>query len=126
MITDLIAEITDVMEETSPVLPAFDLFNPDVICKDNTRNAFLKTLIDHYRQPITDHYENHTTTQIPVINTPQTKAKSKEFMEELDGAVTSSNEKLRKNINQPVTMQKLKSSGVNNYLQANKITSADV
>ena len=116
MITDLSAEITDVMEETSPVLPAFDLLNPDVICKDNTRNAFLKTLIDHYRQPITDHYENHTTTTIPVINTPQTKAKSKEFMEEFDGAVTSSNEKLKKNINQPVTMQKLKSSGVNNYL----------
>ena len=127
MITDLIAEITDVMEETSPVLSAFDLFNPDVICKDNnTRNAFLKTLIDHYRQPITDRYENHTTTTIPVINTPQTKAKSEEFMEELDGVVTSSNEKLKKNVNQPVTMQKLKSSGVNNYLQANKITSTDV
>ena len=85
------------MEETSPVLSAFDLFNPDVICKDNnTRNAFLKTLIDHYRQPITDRYENHTTTTIPVINTPQTKAKSEEFMEELDGVVTSSNEKLKK------------------------------
>ena len=47
-------------------------------------------------------------------------------MEELDGVVTSSNEKLKKNVNQPVTMQKLKSSGVNNYLQANKITSTDV
>ena len=86
MITDLIAEITSAMEETSPVLSAFNLFNPDAIYKDNnTRNAFLKTLIDHYRQPITDRYENHTTTTIIIINTPQTKGKFKEFMEELDG-----------------------------------------
>ena len=35
MITGLIAEITDTMEETSPVLLAFDLFNPDAIFKDN-------------------------------------------------------------------------------------------
>ena len=35
MIMDLIVEITDVMEEMSPVLPAFNLFNPDAICKDN-------------------------------------------------------------------------------------------
>ena len=39
-----------------------------------------------------------------------------EFMEELDGAVTSLNEKWKKNVNQLVTMQKLKSSEVNNYL----------
>ena len=127
MITDLIAEITDAMEERSPVLSAFDLFNPDAIYKDNdTRNAFLKTLIDHYGQPITDRYENHTTTTIPVINTPQTKVEFEEFMEEFDGAVTSLNEKLKKNVNQLVNMQKLKSSGVDKYLQANKITSTDV
>ena len=48
MITDLITEITDSIEEASPVLAAFDSSNPDAICKDNdTRNAFLKTLIDH-------------------------------------------------------------------------------
>ena len=29
------------------------------------------TLTDHYGQPITDRYENHTTTTIHVINTPQ-------------------------------------------------------
>ena len=124
---DLIAEITSAMEETSPVLSAFSLFNPDAIYKDNnTGNAFLKTLIDHYGQPITDRYKNHTTTTIIVINTPQTKGKFKEFMEELDGAVMSLNKKLKKNINQLVTMQKLKSSGVGNYLQDSKITSIDV
>ena len=48
MITDLITEITDSIEEASPVLAAFDSSNPDAICKDNdTHNAFLKTLIDH-------------------------------------------------------------------------------
>ena len=127
MIMDLIAEVTDAMEKTSPVLSTLDLFNPDAIYKDNdTRNAFLKTLIDHYGQPITDRCENHTTTTIPVINTPQTKVEFEEFMEEFDGAVTSLNEKLKKNVNQLVNMQKLKSSGVDKYLQANKITSTDV
>ena len=47
-------------------------------------------------------------------------------MEELGEAVTSLNEKLKKDVNQLVTMQNLNSSGVNNYLQANKITSTDV
>ena len=97
MITDFITEITDVIEETSPVLSAFAFLNPDEIYKDNdTRNAFLKTLIDHYGQPITDRYENHTSTTIPVINIPQTKVEFKELIEELDGAVTSLNRKLKK------------------------------
>ena len=97
MITDLIPEIMDAMEETSPVLSAFDLCNPDAIYKNNdTCNAFLKTLIDHYGQPITDRYENDTTTTIPVINTPQAKVEFEEFMVELDGAVTSLNKKLKK------------------------------
>ena len=60
------------------------------------------------------------------MNTPQTKVEFEEFMEELGEAVTSLNEKLKKDVNQLVTMQKLKSSGVNNHLQANKITSTDV
>ena len=127
MIMDLIAEIMDAMEETSPVLPAFNLFNPHAIYKDNDiHNVFLKTMIDHYGQPITDCYENHKTTTIPVINTPQTKLEFEEFMEELNGAITSLNKKLKKNVNQLITTQKLKSSGVKNHLQANKITSTDV
>ena len=127
MITDLITEIMNAMEETSPMLSTFDLSNPDAIYKDNDiHNAFLKTMIDHYKQPITDRYENHTTRAIPVINTPQTKVEFEEFMEELDGAVTSLNKKFTKNVNQLVTMQKLKSSGVDNYLQVNIITSTDV
>ena len=94
MITDLIAEITDAMEETSPVLSAFDLFKPDAVYKDNDpRNDFLKILIDHYGQPTTDRYENHTTTTIPVINTPQAKVEFEEFTEELDGTVTPLNER---------------------------------
>ena len=42
------------------------------------------------------------------------------------GAVMSLNEKLKKNVNQLVTLQKVKSSGVGNYLQDSKITSIDV
>ena len=49
MTTSLIAEINDAMEETSPVLSSFDLFNPVAIYKDDkTRRDYLKPLIEHY------------------------------------------------------------------------------
>ena len=35
MITNLIAEVNDAMQETSPVLSAFNLFNPDALFKDD-------------------------------------------------------------------------------------------
>ena len=52
MITNLIAEVNDAMQETSPVLSAFDLFNPDAVFKDDkSRKAIFNTLTDHYGQP---------------------------------------------------------------------------
>ena len=41
--------------------------------------------------PITDHYENHKTTTIPVINTPQTKSLPQMFPKYLAAAGTLKN-----------------------------------
>ena len=71
MTTSLIAEINDAMEETSPALSSFDLFNPEVIYKDDTRRDYLKTLIEHYGECKSDNYENYKITAIPVISKVQ-------------------------------------------------------
>ena len=74
MTTSLIAEINDVMEETSPVLSSSDLFNPEAIYKDDKiRRDYLKTLIEHYGECKSDNYENDKITAIPVINKVQAK-----------------------------------------------------
>ena len=68
MITNPITEVNDAMQETSPVLSAFDHFNPDAVFKhDKSRKEFFNTLNDHYGQPKTDRFENDTVTGIPII-----------------------------------------------------------
>ena len=97
MITSLIAEVNDAMQETSPVLSAFDHFNPDAVFKDDkSRKEFFNTLTDQYGQPKTDRFENDTVTEIPIINSVQATIEYDDFMEEFDSAVAALNENLKK------------------------------
>ena len=100
MITNLIAEVNDAMQETSPVLPAFDLFNPDAVFKDDkSQKEFFNTLTNHYGQPKTDRFENDTVTGMPIINSVQATIEYDDFMEEFNSAVATLNENLKKNVN---------------------------
>ena len=123
MITNLIAEVNDAMQETSPVLSAFDLFNPDVVFKDDkSRKEFFSTLTDHYGQPKTDRFENDTVTEIPIINSVQATIECDDFMEEFDSAVATLNENLKKNVKQLVTAKLIKSEEVESYIRSHKPT----
>ena len=65
----LIDKITGAMEETSPVLSGFDLFNPDCFDKSTeTHKEHFEVLINHYGTSTTDDFENVTKT-LPMINT---------------------------------------------------------
>ena len=63
MIDHLIKEITDAMKETSPVLTAFDLFNPNSLNKSTEKHKQdLEVLCQHYGQVLIDDYEHVTVT----------------------------------------------------------------
>ena len=127
MITNLIAEVNDAMQETSPVLSAFDLFNPDAVFKDDkSRKEFFNTLTDHYGQPKTDRFENDTVTGIPIINSVQATIEYDDFMEEFDSAVATPNENLKKSVKQLVAAKQIKSEEVESYIRSHKPTSTDV
>ena len=97
IITNLIVEVNDTMQETSPVLSAFDLFNPGAVFKDDkSRKEFFNTLTFHYGQPKTDRFENDTVTGIPIINSVEATIEYDDFMEEFDSAVATLNENLKK------------------------------
>ena len=69
MIDHLIKEITDAMKETSPVLTAFDLFNPNSLNKSTEKHKQdLEVLCQHYGQVLIDDYENVTVTAEPIVN----------------------------------------------------------
>ena len=87
MITNLIVKVNDAMQEASPVLPAFNLLNPNAVFKDvKSQKDLFKTLTDHYGQMKTDHYKNNTTTAIPKIDAVQAEVQYEGSMEEFDGA----------------------------------------
>ena len=51
VITSLIAEVKDAMHETSPVLSAFNLFNPDAVFKDvELRKEYFRILTNRFGQ----------------------------------------------------------------------------
>ena len=99
MTTSLIAKINDAMEETSPVLLSFDLFNPEAIYKDDkTRRDYLKTLIEHYGECKSNNYENDKITAIPVSNKVQAELEYNDFIEDFDAAVTTLYDKMKEDV----------------------------
>ena len=127
MTTSLIAEINDAMEETSPVLSSFDLFNPEAIYKDDkTRRDYLKTLIEHYGECKSDNYENDKITAIPVINKVQAELEYNDFIEDFDAAVTTLNDKMKEDVKVLVNAKKLTSDQIDNYILSHKPLSTDI
>ena len=95
MITNIIATVNGTVQETSPVLSAFNLFNPDAVFKDiKSWKDLFKTLTNHYSQVKTDHYENNTTTAIPIIDAVQVEVEYEDFMDEFDEVVLTLNDNL--------------------------------
>lgn len=95
MITNIVAKVNGTVQETSPVLSAFNLFNPDAVFKDiKSWKDLFKTLTNHYSQVKMDHYENNTTTAIPIIDAVQVEVEYEDFMDEFDEAVLTLNDNL--------------------------------
>ena len=95
MITNIVAKVNGTVQETSPVLSAFNLFNPDAVFKDvKSWKDLFKTLTNHYSQVKTDHYENNTTTAIPIIDAVQVEVEYEDFMDEFDEVVLTLNDNL--------------------------------
>ena len=118
MTTSLIAEINDAMEETSPVLSSFNLFNPEAIYKDDkTQRPYIKmikTLIEHYGECKSDNYENDKITAIPVINKVQAEHEYNDFIKDLDVAVTTINDKMKEDVKVFDNAKKLTSDQIDN------------
>ena len=92
---DLIDEITGAMEETSPVLSGFDLFNPDCFDKSTeTRQEHFEVLVNHYGTSTTDDFENDVTKMLPLSNYDSALTEYDGFMESFDASVEVLNEKL--------------------------------
>ena len=125
MTTSLIAEINDAMEETSPVLSSFDLFNPEAIYKDDkTHRDYLKTFIEHYGECKSDNYENDKITAIPVINKGQAELEYNNFIK--DAAITTLNDKMKEDVKVLVNAKKLTSDQIDNYILSHKPLSTDI
>ena len=68
-VNDLMTSIEKTLEETSSVLIAFDIFNPDSLDKSvSTRKSCVNALINYYGNPLTDTHENDTVTVDPLID----------------------------------------------------------
>ena len=127
MTTSPIAEINDAMEETSPVLSSFDLFNSEVIHKDDkTRRDYLKTIIEHYGECKSDNYENDKIMAIPVINKVQAELEYNDFIEDFDAAITTLNDKMKEDVKVLITAKKLTSDQIDNYILSHKQLSTDI
>ena len=82
---DLIDEITGAMEEASPVLSGFDLFNPDCFDKSTeTCQEYFEVLVNYYRTSTTDDFENDVTKTQPLINADSALTEYAGFMESFD------------------------------------------
>ena len=115
----LIDKITGAMEETSPVLSGFDLFNPD------THQEHFEVLVKHYGTSTTDDFKNVAKT-LPLINTDSALSEYDSFMESFDASVEVLNEKLKKKVKDLVAAQKLKSSEVSCFVANNNPVSPEV
>ena len=66
---DLMTSIGKTLEETSPVIIAIDIFNPDSLDKSvSTRESYFNTLINYYGNPLTETHGNETITADPIID----------------------------------------------------------
>ena len=65
LINDLMTEIEKALEETSQVLTAFDIFNPDNLDKSgSTKKSFVSALINYSGNTLTDTHEKDTNAAI--------------------------------------------------------------
>ena len=127
MTTSLIAEINNAMEETSPVLSLFNLFNTEATYKDDkTRQDYLKTLIEHYGESKSDNYENDKITAIPVINKVQAELEYNDLIKDFDTAVTTLNNKMKEDEKVLLNAKKLTSDQIDNYILSHKPLSTDI
>ena len=124
---DLIDKITGAVEETSPVLSGFDLFNQDCFDKSTeTRQEHFEVLVNHYGTSTTDDFENDVTKTLPLINADSALTEYDGFMESFDASVEVLNEKLKKKVKDLAAAQKLKSSEVSCFMANNKPVSPEV
>ena len=127
LVADLVLEINDAMKETSPVLTAFDLFNPDSLDKSlETRKEYLKTFCNHYGEPRTDDFEHHENTVLPVVNSLDALAELEGFIESMDEATMFLKEKVKKNVERLMNEGALKQVDVHHYTENEMPTACDV
>ena len=127
MIDHLIKEITDAMKETSPVLTAFDLFNPNSLNKSTEKHKQdLEVLCQHYGQVLIDDYENVTVTAEPIVNNVEADSELYDFAQEFESINESLSEEVKLNANKLLLSGKIKSDEVSSYLINNAPTLEDI
>ena len=119
-------EIEKALEETSQVLTAFDIFNPDSLDKSgSTKKSFVSALINYSGNHLTDTHEKDTNAAI--IDEIKTKAEVEaDFFESFDASFAKLSNMIKNEAWNLVKEGKIKHSKVHNYISENVITSGDV
>ena len=127
LVNDLMTEIEKAMEETSPVLSVFDLFNPESLDKSHaTRKQYAVTLCEHYGRPLTDSFHGQSNVALPIINEVEALSELDGFAETFDHTVNLINEKEKQKVVKLVAEGALPSGNARSYLSEHIPTSADV
>ena len=127
LVNDLMTEIEKAMDETSPVLSAFDLFNAESLDKSfATRKQHVTTLCQHYGHQITDSFNGQSNVAFPIINEVETLSELDGFVETFDHTIKRLKEKEKKKVFEMVANSSLSSVEASSYIAEHTPTSADI
>ena len=120
---DLIKEVETAMDETSPILPAFELFSPrSQRGSQEEREEFLLTLCEYYGSLQSDVFNGEQVVSPAIVNLQEALIECYDFFELFDQTVYQEEERVRNQARREC----ISTSEMAKYFEANKPNSADI
>ena len=121
--TDLIREVEIALEGASPVLPAFDLFNPMAHDQSQAhRLNQLSVLLDHYGNAKSDEFLGQTTTSPALVSSLEAQSEALGFFCTFDDTICRETLALQSRPRQAHS----EISDIPRFLEENKLSPADI